>query len=450
MRSPSVTNDRFARSAVDTVHGRPVPDPYRWLEDGESTGTRRWLADRERAFAAARASWPLRARLAADIASLAAADQWSPPVLRGGVAAAAFRPAGAEHPRLVARAAPDPDATPPMGTAALNTRAQAPPPAEGAHRRPDPAGAGRGSWRVLYDPAEADASGSTTLDAWELSPDGRLAAVQTSAGGTERGALQVLCTSTGRPVEEPIGGLRYTAVAWLPSADAFYYVRRDGHGAGIRLHRVGGGDVPVRERATQRSVPGVRLLGGRWLLASESHGTGHRTDLWCADLSRPGAAEAPQWVPIQVGEEAETTADLGPDGLLYLRTTLGAPRRRICAVDPAAPVPPAQWPTAVAEDPGATLDGFTAAGAPEQPTLLLARTRLGISTLTEHDARTGRPLRTVPLPAEGMVSALASDGRGGAVFCFADVAAPQRVLALPAGSRAPRLWPEPAAAPAAG
>ncbi|GAA3720918.1 prolyl oligopeptidase family serine peptidase [Spinactinospora alkalitolerans] len=403
-------------AVVDTVHGRPVADPYRALEDPESPATLAWLAEREREFAAAAATWPLRSSLASGIRGLVAADLWSPPVRRGGAVFATRRDAGAEHPRLVVLA--------------------------------------DGAERVLFDPVAFDPSGGTTLDAWEPGPDGALVAVQTSRGGTERGELRVLSAATGLPVEEPVRGVRYTHVAWLPdpASPAFYYVRRDdGDGRrGVWLHRVAdargrdAADVLVQP-AGPRSVPGVRLRRGRWLLVSHSHGTGHRNDLWIADLAA-SAPEAPRLVPVHVGADCESEADVGPDGLLYLRTTLGAARRRLCAADPAEPGT-GHWREVVAEDPGATLDGFAVAGAGDGTEVLVTRTRLGISELTAHDPRGIRPPRRVPLPGEGMVTRLEPDEDGSAHFCYADVATQQTVLTCRPGDPEPARWPAAAAPP---
>ncbi|GAB3448435.1 hypothetical protein GCM10027570_21890 [Streptomonospora sediminis] len=422
-------------AADNTARGAPA-DPYRWLEEPDSPATQRWLAERDREFAAAAAGWPLRDRLAERIRGLVAADLWSPPLHRGGRVFATRRPAGGDHPAVVCF---------------------------------EPAGDRE---RVVFDPHAFDPSGATTLDSWEPSPDGRCVAVQTSTGGTERGALRVLSVETGLPVEEPIEGVRYSNVAWA-GPGTFYYVRRDNGGGrrGVWLHRVSpagtGSDVLVRACTGPHTVPGVRLLGERWLVVTESHGTGHRNDIWIADLA-PGAPQAeeagaaaglgqgpgpgagagadpaplerPLWRTVHAGEEAESHPDLGPDGLLYLRTTLGAERRRICATDPRTPGT-AHWREVVGEDPQAILDGFAATGTARRPELLLARTRLGISELTAHDCADGRPLRSIGLPGEGMATLLESDGRGGAHLCYADVATQQCVLVLDPGGTRPRPWP---------
>jgi prolyl oligopeptidase len=38
-----------AEVVTDLIHGVPVTDPYRWLEDGDSTQTREWL-ERQREY----------------------------------------------------------------------------------------------------------------------------------------------------------------------------------------------------------------------------------------------------------------------------------------------------------------------------------------------------------------------------------------------------------------
>ncbi|MFC3995948.1 prolyl oligopeptidase family serine peptidase [Nocardiopsis sediminis] len=465
---------------VDTLHGRDVADPFRWLEAPDSAATRGWLDDRSREFAQAAAGWPLREALASDIRRLVGADLWSPPVWRGGTAFATRRPARADHPALVAVVADHPAPATAGGTqahSATPTSQNLPVAARPAAVTADstqahiisaptthgPPGAGHPAAmttvsahvRIIFDPAVFDPTGRTTLDAWEPSPDGRFVAVQTSTGGTERGSLRVLATDSGLPVEEPIPGVRYSHVAWLPGdAAAFYYVRRDdGDGRrGVWLHRVArdrqpGPDVLVRACRGRGTVPGVRVLRDRWLLVSESHGTGHRNDLWISDL-RAGAAAAPSWRTVQEGTDTETDADIGPDGVLYLRTTLGAPRRRICAADPAVPSPD-RWREVVAEDPGATLDGFAAAGRPGSPELLVVRTRLGISELTAHDPADGSVLRRIALPGEGMVTRLEPGADGTAHFCYADVATQQTVHVLAPGGDRPRPWPGRDAVPAA-
>lgn len=411
VRTPSEGRGNGGPEA-EVLHGRRVPDPFRWLEAPDSPATRAWLAEREREFAEAVRRWPLRGWLYSEIRDLVADDLWSPPQWRGRTAFATLRTAGAEHPRLLVLS--------------------------------------EGVRRVLFDTAALDPGGGTTLDAWEPSPDGALVAVQTSRGGVERGELRIIDTATGRTVEEPIRGVRYSHVAWLPGTGtpAFYYVRRDDTDGrrGVWLHRLAvteparaaaADDVLVHACAAARTVPGVRVRRGRWLIVTESHGTGHRNDVWLADLAA-GPVEAPPLRPVQVGADAENDADIGPDDLLYIRTTWGAPRRRVCVADPAAPGVE-HWREVVPEAPDATLDGFALAGGSGAGSteVLVSRTRLGLSELSAHGADRTRAL---PLPGEGMVTDLQSHDDGTVSLCYADVATQQVVLTWRPGRARPRRW----------
>ena len=420
-RAPGAAHAPDPVSVVDTLHGRPVPDPYRWLEKADSPETVHWLEERGREYEREAATWPMRSLLAERIAALVHTDLWTTPRHRPGRLFTSVRPAGGEHPRLVSL--------------------------------PEH---GEGGPHTVYDPTTEDPSGRTTLDSWEPSPDGRLVAVQTSSGGVERGALRVLHTDTGAQVGLTVHGVRYSHVAWAPTTprapgshetdtkgrSCFYYVRRDGeHGVrGVWLRRVAcGTDTLVHACTEPGTVPGVRVLHGRWLLITEGHGTGHRTDLWLADLSH-GRPERPHLRPLQEGLDAETEVRPGPDGLLYLRTTLGAPRRRICSVDPACPEVHS-WREVVPESSESTLDAFAPFADRGGPALLVSHTRLGISTATVHDARDGRILREVDLPGEGMVSTPEVCPDGNVFLSYADVATQQRVLRLTPGEHRPRPWP---------
>lgn len=380
---PSDRGKSAKRADGETSATGPT-DPYLWLEDAGTAQTARWLAQRQQEFCTHATTWPLRPWLATEIHRLVAQDHFSMPQPRGQTTFAAHRPADAEHPRLTARS-------------------------------------GHGL-RVVFDPMHLDPTGRTTLDAWEAAPCGRLVAVQTSQDGTEHGQLHVLDTTTGLPVEKPVVGIRYSHVAWLspPVAgggqQAFYYVRRDNDSGqrGVWLHRVQDGsngnscpDILIHPCTDSAGVPGVRLERDRWLLVTESHGTGHREDLWIADLTAAGSpAEAPLLRAVHVGTDVVSQPRLGPDGWLYLRTSLAAPRRRICRVNPAAPAP-ANWHEVVAEDDRTPQDALavltTESGGCE---LLIARTWLGMSTLWAHDPEDGRRLRQLPLPGEGMITHL--------------------------------------------
>ena len=83
--------------------------------------------------------------------------------------------------------------------------------------------------RTLVDPNVMDAQGSTAIDWYELSPDGRLVAVSLSRGGSEAGDVYVYDVETGRQTHEVIPrvntGTAGGDLAWAPDGSGFYYTR---------------------------------------------------------------------------------------------------------------------------------------------------------------------------------------------------------------------------------
>ncbi|MEW2354501.1 prolyl oligopeptidase family serine peptidase [Spirillospora sp. NPDC029432] len=388
---------------VDDLHGHQVADPYRWLEDRAGGDTEAWLAAQEQLFQERIGGLPGRERLRERLTELLSAGSVGPPVWRGERCFFTRRGADQEHPVLYT-AGPD------------------------------------GAERVLIDPMALDPAGTTTLDGWQPDKEGRRLAYKISKGGDEESLLYVMDVATGERIEGPIDRGRYSAAAWLPGGEAYYYVRRLPPGAvpegeeqyhrRVYLHRVGTDpetdDVLIfgdgRDKTNYYGVGVSR--DGRWLTISASQGTAPRNDLWIADL-HASAPEAPALRAVQEGVDAETSLHVGRDGRAYIFTDRGAPRSRLCVADPADPAYE-NWRDLVPEDPEAVLTDYALLDG----VLLAGWTRHAISEITVHDLATGERTGTVPLPGLGTIGGLVERPEGGheAWFAYTDNVTPTGVL----------------------
>lgn len=427
---------------VDLLHGRPVADPYRWLEDPDDAATQEWSAAQDAVYATYRAELVERAAGTAFAAgtldqrlrSLLGAGHVGTPVWRGDLRFQTRREPGAEH-AVVVVAEPAPD---------------------GGVRE-----------RVLVDPMALDPEGTTTLDAWQPSTDGRLLAYQISSGGTEESVLFVLDVQSGELVDGPVDRARYSPVAWVPDPDgnsAFYYVRRlapelvpadeRAFHRRVRLHRVGTDtdqDVEVFGAGLEpTNYYGVSVSrDGRWLLVSASAGTAPRTDVWIGDLS---AGPVPELREVAVGYDAQVGAWVGRDGLLYVLTDLDAPRGRLAVTRPEDPGV-GTWRTLLAQDDEAVLEDVAlldGGGDQTVPTALLASWRRhAVSEVSRHDPVTGARLGEVPLPGLGSVSGLVARRDGGPEiwFSYTDHTTVPSVQVYDGRTGATSLWAAPPGTP---
>jgi prolyl oligopeptidase len=405
---------------IEYLHGRPVADPYRWLEDAGSAATRSWLAAQQELLADHMAALPDRDALAGRLTELLGAGAVTPPAWRGQRRFFTRRLPGQEHAVLYTIAPGEPE-------------------------------------RALIDPMAIDPAGTTTLDAWQPDHDGRLLAYQISSGGDEESVLRVMDVSTGQDVDGPIDRCRYSEVAWLPGGKAFYYTRRLAPGAvpageeqfhrRVYLHRLGtaaDGDVLIfgegRDKTNYYSTWVSR--DGRWLIVAAAAGTAPRNDLWIADLAASGA-DRPQFRVIQQGVDAQASARVGRDGRLYVHTDSQAQRGRLAVADPSEP-DAASWRDLVGEDAEAVLTGYAIldGGELSRPVLLVSWTRHSVAELSVHDLVTGERTGTVPLPGPGTVSELAERPEGGseAWIGYTDYATPPLVLRYDAGTGEVEPW----------
>jgi len=408
---------------TETVHGRLVADPYRWLEDPASAATRNWLQAEDELYSRHLAELPGRDKLAERLSELLEAGEVGPPVWRGERQFYTRREAGQQH-------------------AVLYTAT----PAEGE--------------RALIDPTAIDSAGLTTLDTWRADWEGRLLAYQLSEGGTEESVLRLMDITTGRDVDGPIDRCRYSDVAWLPGGAAFYYSRRlapDVVPAGeeqfhrrVYLHRVGrpaDEDVLILGDGLEKTnYYGLSVSpDGRWLVITASAGTAPRNDAWIADLAA-SAASAPNLQVLQQGVDATAWPVAGRDGRFYVLTDRDAPRGRIAITDPADPAFPeyASWQDLIGEDPDAVLTGFAILDGPgaAEPVLLASRSRHAISEVSVHDLAFGDVLRQLELPGLGTVSSMTERPEGGheAWLAYTDYTTPGVILRYDAASDSVAEW----------
>jgi len=405
---------------VEQLHGRPVADPYRWLEDAASAQTQAWSLAQDELARDYLDRVPGRDRIRRRLTELLAAGLVTVPAWRGERAFFQRRSAQQEHAVLYVQDGP-------------------------------------GAERALVDPGALSPDGTVTLDAWQPDKEGRLLAYQLSEGGDEESSLRVLDVATGELVDGPIDRTRYSPVAWLPGGAAFYYVRRlppaevpvgeEQFHRRVWLHRLGtpvARDVAIHgEGLDATNYYGVTVSrDGRWLVVSASAGTAPRDDVWLADLSA-GPLDAPRLKPVQVGVDAQTSLHVGRDGRLYILTDRDAPRRRLCVASPEAPAYE-NWVDLVPEAADAVLEDFEILDGEGMPASLLvvAHTEHAVSSLTLCDLVTGTDLTPVPMPGLGSLAGLTARPEGGheVWFGYTDYATPSQVHRFDARTGAVTLW----------
>ena len=219
----------------------------------------------------------------------------------------------------------------------------------------------KGTDRALVDVNTWDAQGTTALDWWYPSHDGRYVCFGISENGSEISDLQVIETATGKLLPLKIRRTRAASIAWKHDNSGFFYTRYPNPG-----------EVPAGEEVYYRKVfyhsladegegshdklvffydkdpqawPNVTISDDdRWLLISVSQGW-TRIDLFLLDLR----SDAP---PLEItrGKDFLYGGEIY-GGSIYITSNEGAPRFRVFKVDVAAARE--EWREIIPQSPGA-------------------------------------------------------------------------------------------------
>lgn len=205
--------------------------------------------------------------------------------------------------------------------------------------------------KVVLDPNALDPKGTTTIDWFVPSLDGKRVAVSISKGGSEDGTLHFYETATGRPLPDTIPHVQYPtaggSAAWNADGTGVYYTRFPRKGERpdadlnfyqqIYFHKLGtsdtedtysiGKDFPrIAEIVLESSPASAEGPAGRrdgnYILATVANGDG-------GDFAHYLLGPDGNWKQVTRFSDQIKVARLGRDDALYMISRADAPRGKI-------------------------------------------------------------------------------------------------------------------------
>jgi len=286
------------------------------------------------------------------------------------------------------------------------------------------------SEQVIVDPNKLNDKGTTSIQFFVPSLDGKYVAVCMPEGGSENGGVTVFETATGKQLTDEVPRVQFAtgggSVTWNGDGSGFYYTRYPHAGERaeadinfyqqVYFHKLGtptaddtyaiGKDFPrIAEVTLQTSDD------GRWVLATVELGDGGQYEHL---LLGPDG----KWNQITRFEDGVTAIGFGQDGALYIDDTKNALNGKIerLPLDGAGPVKLGNATVVVPEGKAAIeAFGFTISG--QFPAFLATKTRLyvletvgGPQQIRVFDHQ-GKELGKVPLePVSAVSDTVALDG----------------------------------------
>jgi prolyl oligopeptidase len=329
-QTPSFTYPQARKAdTVETYFGTKVADPYRWMEDLNSSELKQWIEAENAVTFKYLDALPVRDTLKTRITELYNYPRMTTPRYVGRHWFYS-RNSGLQRQSVV------------FTRETLS-----------------------GPETIVIDPNQLWPDGATALSSMEPAPDGQHFAYGQSEGGSDWSTVQIRELTTGRQLTDEIKWVKFSSIAWTEDGKGFFYGRYPEPPPGKAL------EAAVRDKKIYYHVVGTpqsadRLIyergdepmlfidadtdeTGRYLFVTTNKGTSNKNELFVKDLGNPLAPELN--APVGGLYPGHTAAydPLGVvDGILYLLTDLDAPNKKIVSVPIGRP-DVGNWKTVVPE-----------------------------------------------------------------------------------------------------
>jgi prolyl oligopeptidase len=303
------TPETRKKPVTDEYQGVKVDDPYQWLEDDQNPDVKAWSDAQNQRTRAYLDKLPDRARIEKQLTEWYAktSPSYSGLVSRPGILfALKFQPPK-QQPMLITL------------TSADDLKSE----------------------KMVLDPNALDLKGTTAIDWFVPSRDGKYVAISISQGGSEDGTLHIYETATGKALPDSIAHVQYPtaggSAAWNADSIGIYYTRFPRKGEKpdadlnfyqqVYFHKLG---TPDGEDSYSigKNFPRIAEIkleasrDGKYILATVANGDG-------GDFAHYLLGPDGNWKQLTQFADQIKAARLGRDDAIYMLSRADAPRGKI-------------------------------------------------------------------------------------------------------------------------
>ncbi|KAI9175747.1 hypothetical protein H9P43_006111 [Blastocladiella emersonii ATCC 22665] len=401
---PAVRRDE---SCVETLHGVPVADPYRWLEDPDSDETKQFVEDQATLTEAYLAQYPDKAKFEAKLTDMFNYERFSVPSKHGDAYYYWYN-SGLLNQSVLYRQATL-DAEP----------------------------------EIFFDPNKLSDDGTVALSTYSFSEKATYFGYAISKSGSDWVSIHVKRVADGEDLDDVVHFAKFTSIEWTKDEAGFFYTRYPkvdaadlgtetdaNYFAQTMYHALGTAqvdDVLVYHDPEHPTYAGgvTESDCGHYLILAVSASTAAKNLLWIAP--HPAAGEgygALAWARVVDDIDVGSFQYITNEGsVFYFLSNAGAPKQRVVTYDLANPS--AGFVDLVAEDAECPL---TSAAVVDGDKLVLVYMRDVKDTVCLHSLATGERLDTIALPPASISGLSAKKKQSDFFFSYTSFLSPGTIV----------------------